>query len=142
MSEYGYRIEVYEDESKYPNFFQMKGDNAKPIIECIENNLKNIAGYTFGEVDEYKSRIMKLPFVGGHWNSRQLFIYYLVEKKTYRIIVMDYENNLKDIENLLIMKNETTPSPFTNYICIIKFLKIKFLDHKFLLVTLLKQQLN
>ena len=56
---------------------------------------------------------MKLPFVGGHGNSRQLFIYYSVENKTYRIIVMYYENNLKEIENLLIMKNETPPSLFT-----------------------------
>ena len=40
MSEYGYRIEVYEDESKNFNFFQMKGANATPIIECIEKNLK------------------------------------------------------------------------------------------------------
>ena len=108
--DFGYRIEVYKNQANNNNYFKMKGDIAKPIIDCIEKKLITFAGYTFGEVND-KSRIMKIDRLGGH-QTKELFIYYLKDHNTYRIIVKDHEYKLKHIEKNLIMANESIHSPF------------------------------
>lgn len=81
MNNKQYRVEIFKGES---GMFKMNSETAKPIIHCIKN-LKEFAGFTFGEIPSYDLRIMSLG--RPPHTLRNIFLQYNTRSGRYRIIV-------------------------------------------------------